>query len=251
MNAADYLTGLNLPAATRVDRRVPKTLLTEYGAPTPADKRMITEGIEQVHWLAALKPGTVGVAEFVDESREYLEIAVLKLTLRDSATLDRLVELLHRAVPYPVVAVTEQGAVTHLSLAHKRWSHGEAGKTVLDGDVVTVEPATAPEPMRAAFVSAVALANQPRGNLFALYQGWMDTLLALNAARYTKTFVVPDGVDRRAVRREALVEYERLATEIARLRAAASRENQMPKQVSMNLELKRLEAARAAALARL
>jgi len=251
MTAADLLAALDLPDAARVDRRVPKTLLTEHGAPTAADKRWINEGIEQVQWVAALKPTTVGVAEHRDEAREYLEIAVLHLVLRATAKLARLVELLHRAVPYPVVALAEQGERTHLSLAHKRWSQGETGKTVLDGEVVVVDPAAVDAPTRAAFLSALALGRQPRGTLFALYQGWMDTLLALNAARRTNAFAIPDAPDRRAARREALGDCARLEADIARLSAAAAKEKQMPRQVELNLELKRLEAARAAAIERL
>jgi hypothetical protein len=251
MTAADLLAALDLPDAARVDRRVPKTLLTEHGAPTAADKRWINEGIEQVQWVAALKPTTVGVAEHRDETREYLEIAVLHLVLRATAKLARLVELLHRAVPYPVVALAEQDERIQLSLAHKRWSQGETGKTVLDGEVVAVDPAAVDAPTGAAFLSALALGRQPRGTLFALYQGWMDTLLALHAARRTNAFAIPDAADAKAARREALGECERLEAAMERLRAAAAKEKQVPRQVELNLELKRLEAARAAAIERL
>ena len=89
----DPVVALALPAGALVDRRVPKTLLIENGAPTAADKRRIREGVEEVRWLAALKPTTVGVAEYRDAVREYLEIAVLKLTLRSAARLGRLTEL--------------------------------------------------------------------------------------------------------------------------------------------------------------
>ncbi|NCQ35062.1 DUF4391 domain-containing protein [bacterium] len=251
MMAAEVLAALDLPAAARVDRRVPKTTLVEHGAPTAADKRRIGDGIDQLVWVAALKPTTVGVAEYRDGVREYLEIAVLHLTLRAAAKVDRLVELLHRAVPYPVVAVAEQGDRAQLSLAHKRWSQGEAGKTVLDGEVVAVDPAEVDAPTRTAFLAALALGRQPRGTLFALYQGWMDTLLALHAARRTNAFAIPDAADARAARREALGECERLEAEIALLCAAAAKEKQIRKQVELNLELKRLEAARAAAVERL
>src|SRR5215471_9089539 len=98
----DIISALDLPISSRVDQRVPKKLLIENGAPTAADKRQINEGIEELLWVAALKPTTVGVPEFRDDSREYLEIAVLQLVLRDGAKATRLVELVHRAVPYPV-----------------------------------------------------------------------------------------------------------------------------------------------------
>jgi hypothetical protein len=61
MSAAGVIAALDLPPGARVDRRVPKTLLVQYGAPTDADKRRINEGIEEVQRVAALKPSTGGL----------------------------------------------------------------------------------------------------------------------------------------------------------------------------------------------
>ena len=227
MTPDEIFLALDLPDAARVERRVPKTLLLEHGAPTAADKRRINEGIQRLRWVAALKPGTVGVAEYRDDARQVLEIIVLHLILRPAAKLGRLVELVHRAVPYPVVVVAEQGQRTHLSLALKRWSQGEAGKTVLDDEVVAVEWTDVDWPHRGAFLRALALGGQPRATLFAVYQGWIDTLLALQVARRTQAFTIPKVADRLAARREALQECASLEDEIARLRAAAAREKQV------------------------
>jgi len=251
MNGDGVVLALGLPDSARVDRRVPKRLLLEHGAPTAADKRRINEGIEQLRWVSALKPSTISVAAYQDSDREYLEIAVLRMMLRPAAKTARLVELLHRAVPYPVVAVCEQDSCATVSLAHKRWSLGEGGKTVLDGDVVAVDPEAAGEAIRDDFLAALALDGQPQGSLFALYQGWVEVLFALQAAGRTHAFAVTGGADRCAARREALRECERLEAEIDRLRAAAVKEKQIPRQVELNLDIKRLEAARTAAIAKL
>jgi hypothetical protein len=227
-------------------------MLHEHGAPTAADKRGISDGIEQLSWVAALKPTTIGVAEYRDEVREYLEIAILHLTLRAAAKAGRLIDLVHRSVPYPVLMVAEQAERAHLSLAHKRWSQGETGRTVLDGEVVAVEwDGAGDDPHREAFHDALGVGRQPRGTLFALYQGWIDTVLALQAARRVGVFAMPGSVDRAVERRDALQECERLEANIARLRGAASKEKQMARQVELNLELKRVETARVAALAKL
>jgi hypothetical protein len=252
MKASLLLDALDLPTSARVDKRVPKSLLLEHGAPTSADKRQINEGIEQLIWVAAIKPTTIGVAEYRDELREVLEIAVLQLTLRATAKVGRLIELVHRAVPYPVLLIPEQGSTVGLSAAHKRWSQAEAGKTVLEGDVVTVEWDADQNNQRwPGFCAALALGQQPRINLQALYQGWIDTLLALQAARVTGIFAVPTNAVQAEQRREALQESARLDKEIARLRATAAKEKQMSRRVDLNLELKRLEAALAAAHANL
>ncbi|MCM8626805.1 MAG: DUF4391 domain-containing protein [Candidatus Accumulibacter sp.] len=112
---------------------MPKTLLVEHGAPTAADKRRIQEGIHELHWLATLKPTTIGVPALREDVREYLEINVRRVALRAGARTARLAGLIHRAVPYPVFLLVAEETVLTLSLAHKRWSQGAAGTTVLDG----------------------------------------------------------------------------------------------------------------------
>lgn len=252
MNASVIVEALDLPVSARVDRRIPKTLLLEHGAPTAADKRHINDGIEELLWLAVLKPTTVGVPEYRDDAREYLEIAVLRLGLRVDAKAARLAELVHRAVPYPVVLIAKHREGTGLSLAHKRWSQGQAGQTVIDGAVVAIEwDSLRDGPHLASFRSALALGRQPRGTLYVLYQGWIDTLLALHAARRTGTLRTCGTVEEAAERREALEECARLELEITRLRRVTAKEKQLARQVKLNLELKGVEAARAAALARL
>ena len=255
MNGDALIEALDLPASSRVNQRVPKKLLLENCPPTAADKRLINDGIEELLWLAALKPTTIGVPEYRDDVREYLEIAVLRLALRAAAKATRLAELVHRAVPYPLLLLTEQadeGGRPGLSAAHKRCSQGEAGKTVLEGNVVTAEWDREHDAERwPAFRDAMALGKQPRTTLHAVYQGWIDTLLALQAARVTGTFAVAASAELAALRRNALQEYARLDAEIARLRATATKEKQMSRRVELNLELKRVEAAQAAARANL
>lgn len=250
MNSAELLNALDLPVGSRLDQRVPKKLLLENGAPTTVDKRIINDGIEDLFWLAALKPTTIGVPEYRDDAREYLEIDVLRLSLRASAKATRLIELVHRAVPYPLLLLTEKGERPGLSTAHKRWSQNEAGKTVLEGDVVVAEwDAELDDKRWPAFCDALALRKQPRTTLYALYQGWSETLFALQAARVTGSFTIAKSAAHAAARREALRECVRLELEIARLRSSASREKQMSQRVELNLEIKRIEAAQAAARA--
>jgi hypothetical protein len=132
MSFAPVIDALAIPREALVDRRVPKKLLLEQGAPTAADKRQVQDGIEEITWVAALKPINIGVPAFRDAVREYLEIAVLTVALRSTAKPPRLIELIHRAIPYPLVLVTEHRDAVTLSLAHKRWSQGEAGKVVIE-----------------------------------------------------------------------------------------------------------------------
>lgn len=249
---------LALPASCRVDQRVPKKLLIENGAPTSADKRLINDNIDEIQWLAALKPNTVGVAEYCDNEREYLELAVLCITTRYAPSGDRtgamkkpinvtrLTELVHRAVPYPVLLLLAAPQGLFLSLAQKRWAQSEAGKVVLDDEPVTVGVAL-DLPADHPFMHAMALVRQPQANLLTLYQGWMDCLTAWQATQYTGTFTASSTPAQAAARREALQACQRLELECARLQALAGKEKQIAKQIELNLALKRIRADLASA----
>lgn len=273
VTADDVVKALALSERARVDQRVPKKMLAEHGAPTAADRRLLTDGIEELQWIAALKPGTVAVPEHRADGREYLEVAVLSVQVRathgKASQWLRMAELVHRAVPYPVLliqALTPSAAASPegptpkpptqltLSLAHKRTAQNEAGKVVLDGELVRSEllgTDNAAASVAGPLLQAMALDRQPHQDLMALYQGWMDCLTAAEAARLTGNFRLPNGPTAAAAQREALRACQRLEQEAAHLRSLAAKERQIAKQVDLNLALQRLQADLNAARTRL
>lgn len=128
-----------------------------------------------------------------------------------------------------------------LSLAHKRWSQGEADKIVIESVRQTGVPAGTPTAEETAFLASLALTQLPRLNLFSLYQGWMDRVAALDAARIVGTYTPPDSADRSVTLREGLDAHARLQQELTNLRALASKEKQLARRVEMNHELQRLQ----------
>ncbi|MDO9452394.1 MAG: DUF4391 domain-containing protein [Stagnimonas sp.] len=239
----DLLAALQLPDASRLEKRIAKTVLTEHGAVTAADKRAIADGIEELTWVAALKPINCGIAEYRDAQREYLEVAVLRCQLRASAKASRLAELIHRAVPYPVVLITLQGAQQTLSLAHKRWAHNEAGKWVLDGELVQAQFSTQPPAASAveqSFAEALALHRQTGGDFLALMQSYIDTVSALQLARLSGVWAQPKNVEDAGAMRERLRRSEELAFQISQLRQQLAKATQMQKRVELNLALQQL-----------
>jgi hypothetical protein len=261
--SADLIAAFDLPAAALVNQRVPKKLLVENGAPTSVDRKLIQDGIEEITWVAALKPASIGVPEYRDEQRSYLELAVLLVNLREAGKVTRLAELIHRAIPYPVLLILADSDGLMLSLAHIRWAQKETDKTVLEAgypqmtqigadkgipDFHLRESATSAED---AFLQALSLRNQPRADLHSLYQGWLDTLTALQAATITGRFAQSENAEQASARRVALHRCREIDGEVARLRLAAAKEKQMARQVAVNIEIKALLYERVQAVQRI
>lgn len=249
MNANDLFAALGLPPSAWVQQRVPKKLLTEHSAITASDRRLIQDQVQEVQWLAAIKPSNAGVPIFEDAQRSYLELAVISITLRQAtpSQMQRVAELLHRAVPYPVVLILEAGDTLAMSMAHIRWAQQEADKTVLDGDVLMATLPAADQHASAAhssFMSALPLPQQNRTHLYALAQSWMDTLSAWQAVAITGQFVPSPSSEVAAQRRQALRQCLALDVQISGLRHQAAKEKQMSRQVAANIEINRLLAER-------
>lgn len=243
-NVAGLVAALGFPESAAVNQRIPKKMLIETGMPTAADKRAITDGIDNIHWLAALKPVTVGIPAYQDEVRDYREIEILSINLRPQAKASRIAELVHRAIPYPILLLTHSPAGISISLAHIRQAQNETGKTVLDGDVLEANLHSPERPdLIQQFVDTLSLEQQPRLSLHALYQGWMDTVIALQAAFVTGVFTVSASPEQAVTRHLALQKVARLRAEVEKLKSAARKEKQMARRMTMNLDIQSLRSA--------
>jgi hypothetical protein len=244
MSAQVLIDAFKLPLQALVEQHIAKKLFVEQGAPTAADKRLINDAVEDLMWHAALKPRTVGVAATGD----VIEVALISVVIREGVTdaqAQRLVQLIHRAIPYPVLLVIETPAGARLSLADKRPSEAEAGKWVVDAMTQShVFDANRPTNVEGAFLASLALGELPSSvliNLAALYRGYADRITALAVAQVTSRFSVAEDAAARAAQREALNERQRTLQQLAAARATAAKEKQINRRVELNLLIQRLQ----------
>lgn len=239
-----FIDAFRLPAQALMAQRIPKKLLVEQGAPTAADKRLINDTLDELWWQAAFKPGTVGVPAHGD----VIELALVSARIRQGASpakARRLIQLIHRAIPYPVLLAAQTTGAGVLSLAPKRASLGEAGKWVVGDAAETHEfDPTHPTSTEAAFLASLALDQMPRtalANLASLYQGYQNRITALAVAQVTGRFATSFDAAAAADQREALVERQRVLRQLSVARSTAAKARQMSRRVELNLQIQRLQ----------
>jgi len=238
-----------LPAACVLDARVPKKTLVSNADLTAADKRAISDDIEAIVWRFALKPDTILVRRYVDDEREYLEVAILEATLRSRRRCRRMAEVIQRAIPYPVLLVLKHEDGVALSAAHKRFSRAERGAIVAEDILLTdwIEE-DAPSEAQRMFLESLDSSTLPSTDLLAFYAGVVERLVALAAARLSGEYRLGSAPDGGQDRRERLMECEAVESEIVERRAAIKTESQFNRKVELNTQIKQLEE-RLAALA--
>ncbi len=254
---------LQLPPDAWLDQRVPKKLFLEQLATRPgttaADKKLVREELEEFRWLASLKPSRTGLAAFSNETHDYAEIAILAVVTRAEVKSERLVQLIHRAVPYPVVLLLQTPQTLSLSLAHKRKSlSADAGKPVLEelrsvplaGETVT--PRLSADLLNGFGLPSLTL---PRRDMFSVYSQWMDRLVAFDSAAWLGRLQGPapflpfTSASQADQHRAAQQELGRLQREETSLRTRLRGERQLSRKVEWNLALKQLQQRRTALMA--
>lgn len=212
----------------------------ENAAAAAADRKHIRNGLEELYWVASLKPSSVGIPAPVESGMS--EIAVLAGQLRADARAARLEELIHRSVPYAVVLILGQDGDVRMSAARKRPSLADGEAVVLVGDVIGAWCGERlDDKVAERFLEALPLAAQPSTDLGAVYMGWLDALLAINAEHITGEFRRMPSPDAIINRQRALAGCVKLEREMVRLRSATEGERQLARRVELNLELKRVK----------
>ena len=231
-----------IPDTCRLGKRVFKKLFHENAKLGATDKKAFREDIDTIIWQYTLKPSTIQIQPYDDDQREYHEVAVLHVDLRTLKRTARMAEIMHRAIPYPLVIVFVFDKTCALSTAHKRFSQAENEAIVAEDLVITRWiDLSAPTLVQKDFMASLAVTAMPHMHFFAFYSAIVDRLFALQCAHFTGEYRLETAATRRQTRRGRLVACHELEGRIDALRAAIKKETQFNRQVELNTKMKELE----------
>jgi hypothetical protein len=159
---------LGLPRSAQQASRLPKKTLIEQAASQPADAALISRTISTASVVTVLRPQNVMIPAYVDDQRRVEDIAVFQVDLTESASpgdVTRLVELLHRSMPRPLVlflSCSPEGTLLSLALTHISLADPDRATSVVDRSVVV--------PLEGIPVGALRLEALNRTDLWTLYR---------------------------------------------------------------------------------
>lgn len=242
ISPADIRAALALPPMNAPARRLPKDVLAQHGAANTADRKLIDSVIERLDWWATLSPATIGVAAGTDDERPVPAIQLLAMMARTEPT-QRLLTLIHRAIPVPIILATAlPGNVgTRLSLAPLRRAERVAEQMVAERLVVAPDLA-ADTPDSAAFLASLALPGLPQTTLTALYGALIERMEALAVARLIDApFRLLADAAAVVGRRDALARHAQAEAKWLAARAAVKREKRLAEQVVLGNQARALK----------
>ena len=232
---------MGIPEGCRLGKRIFKKLFHENSQLGATDKKAFKDDIDKVTWMFKLEPNSVSIPTFTNDEREYLEVAVLQVDCKTQKRTGRIAQIIHRAIPYPLMIVFSYESSILISLAHKRFSQSEKGAIVADEFHNSAWfDLTSPSDAQSSFLSSLKIAGLPYSNLFAFYSGLVERMTALDCARLSGFYSLESDTSQ-VDRRQVLHQCRELETQIAELRKQLKSEEQFNRRVELNVQIKELE----------
>ena len=185
---------LALPSSTLLGAKITKKMILENNELTASDKKLVNDVVQSVEWLNTLKPDTLNIPTYVDETVEYIEIAVLKVTLKAGATnrgkLKSAAKLFHSVIPYPLILLLELDKDVAISLADKRINQADSSKLVIEHFYNSQWfNSGMMKGNESLFLNDLSLKNVSRVNYYELYQDFISKLIALETSYISGSYL--------------------------------------------------------------
>jgi len=235
-----FYQNLAIPEACVLGKRIYKTQFYENGQLNAADKKAFVEDIDSIEWSYTLKPATVNIPRFEDDTHEYLEVAVLQVLLSAIERSTRIAAAMQKAIPYQVLIIFVCGNQIALNAADKRINRADSNKilveTIHDTGWISLSEL---ESWQADFLGDFCITNFSYRNFFEFYKDIVNRIIALNCAAHTGRYNLEKG-NVYPSRLEALRQMEKLYQERSETLNKMKGEKNLGKRVQFNIQIKQI-----------
>lgn len=231
----DVYKFLNIPDLCFIGNTIYKKLFYENADLSSSDKALFTEGISKITWLYCLKPETINVQPYKDDTRDYPEVEVIEVEVTKDYKLKRIAEVIMRTIPYPMLLIFKLEDKVQLYVAHQRVNQNDSSKN-------TIEEFVSTEWLGSDCTLFAKLdINQMRfTNFFALYSDIVDAISVYNVSN-----IIPDDTAITGTEaRQLSAEIQGIEQQIAASKAKIKSETQFNRKMELNIEIKKLEQKR-------
>ena len=128
----DFFEYMAIPDSCHLGKRIYKKLFYGNAQLNATDKKAFKNDIEEIEWRYTLKPETINIQRYVDEEREYYEVAIIQVSLKETPRYKRIAQIIQRAIPYPVLIVFSHKSAIALNIAAKRINRADSEKIMVE-----------------------------------------------------------------------------------------------------------------------
>lgn len=223
---------LNIPDSCFIGNTIYKKLFYENADLSGSDKALFTEGISKITWLYCLKPETINIQPYKDDTRDYPEVEVIEVEVTKDYKLKRIAEIIMRTIPYPMLLIFKLQDKIQLYVAHQRVNQSDSSKNTIEEFISTDWLCS-----DCALFARLDIKQMRFTNFFTLYSDIIDAISIYNVST-----IMPDNTPITGSEARLLsAEIQNIEQQITALRAKIKSETQFNRKMELNIEIKRLE----------
>lgn len=230
----DFFESLNFPASTYVGKKLDKKEFLENFSLNINDRKLLSQNIDRITLENILNQDTINITPFLDEERDYSEIAIIKVKISNKEKLKSINNIIQQ-IPYSLIVFYAFQNEISLCLSPKRINKADSSKLVVEevhfskwidfSNLTNIDKS---------FLQSLSINNHPFTNLLAFYESFIDKLISYNASIYSGTFSISKDT------KMILENIQKTEAQIIDIKNKIKKETNFNDKVNMNLELKKL-----------
>ena len=244
---------INVPNAAIVNNIVPKQDIFEATGMTKLDKDYFVRYVKQIRWLYKFDDASVRINPFVNDEKSYLEAELISIKLkkefqeynhntgnfhRFDARLDRIVDILLRFIPYPILLCAEFNDEIKFYVSHISESKSDYDKITLDELIYTDWiDVTNLDGFDEELIDKLQIDNLDKTNVFTFYDDIVTAIIQYNGSKEVGQEVTLNSDEIQKIMDDIKV----LERKIAEIRVAIRREDNFNKKMDYNIQIKELQ----------
>lgn len=235
-------TILQIPERCLVNKKITKAFFKRNFDLTSSEKALLDDfnAISAIDWLASVSPANSNINPYKDEQYLFEEVQVIMVhTSGDDfeRVHHRIVDLIQKYIPYPILLCILNGRLFVLNACEKKINQNDSSRRTIEKKYST-EPIDQKETTERqhSFLNSLAFSELDKTNLKTFYDSYIQRMIALQAAGLSGVFT-PRTKDRTQSDMEKLEKIDTLQKEIQVLQNQAKKESQLNQRIALNTQI--------------
>ena len=244
---------IKVPDAAIVNSILPKQDIFNETGMNRSDKDYFVRYIKQIRWLYKFDDASVRIKPYETEDKSYLEAELISIKLkkefqeynhntgnyhRFDARLDRIVDILLRFIPYPILLCAEFNDEIKFYVSHISESKSDNEKITLD-EIINTEWINVNDldGFDEELIDKLQINNLDKTNVFTFYDDMVTAIIQYNGSKEVGQEVTLSSDEIQKI----MDEIKLLERQIADLRVKIRRADSFNERLEYNIEINQLQ----------
>jgi hypothetical protein len=223
-----------------LNKRLSKAFFLKNFELSVAEKKVLNNSIQNMEWLASIKPLNSNIREFKNETHIYEEVQMMVCTIYDNQlneVVDKCISIFQKYIPYPIVLFVVDDTNFIMNTCDKRINQNDKSLRTIEKLISTSPISNLYEnEVTAMFFDALDFSKLDKSNMESLYQGYMQAVVQFQTAVFIGTYI-----KRTTARTKEdlllLFKIENIERDIVQLTNQLKKETQLNSKVALNITI--------------